>query len=73
MAHTINSSEPKPTFTGTPGASFLQLLHEAGQHAQQHPSTLDRMVDNALHSTQAGERQKAVAWIHRNASFLYRD
>lgn len=72
MAHTVNFPEPEPTFTGTPGASFLQLLHEAGQHAEQHPSTLDRMADNALHSTRADERKKAVDWIHANASHLYK-
>lgn len=72
MAHTINSSEPEPRFTGTPGASFLELLHEAGQHAERCPSTLDRMVDNALHGTRADERQKAVDWIHKNAPHLYK-
>ncbi|MCX6734202.1 MAG: hypothetical protein NTX63_05355 [Candidatus Peregrinibacteria bacterium] len=70
---TPNSPEPTSTFIGTPGASFLQLLHEAGQHAEQHPSTLDRMVDNTLGSTRASERQKAAEWIHANAPFLYRD
>ena len=72
MTSCIGFSEAEPEFKGTPGASFSRLLLEAGQHAEQHPSTLDQMVGNALRGTQAGERKKAVEWLWQNAPFLFK-
>lgn len=64
--------EPDPEFVPRLGSSFLEMFSQLNRHREQYPTLSDRMVHQALHGVQQEERQRAMDWIHENASYLYK-